>query len=103
MLLTGPDIRFTKKFTTTPVKSAVKIVPLRVPTISPLKRNHDITSASTTQPTSNPILTLPNIIPDLSEIAFTKASPEFMMKSGKPQVHRVLLLQLRMPQKISLL
>lgn len=62
-----------------PVQKADIIVPSLVPTIEKLKNIIDKTIAKITQLTSNAILTLPKFLFVVSEIAFTKASPEFIM------------------------
>ncbi len=52
------------------------IVPSLVPTIEKSKKINDNTTARITQITSKAILTLPNSLWIVSDIAFTKASPE---------------------------
>ena len=75
----GALIRLVKKRTTRPVSSADRIVPSRVPTILPPKKISDKRMAKMTHDTSKPIFTLPNSCPVVSEIAFTNASPEFII------------------------
>lgn len=68
-----------KKLTTIPVHSAAMIVPSLVPTTLKLKNRRERRRANITQHTSKPILMLPKLPWLRSEIAFTNASPEFMI------------------------
>lgn len=68
-----------KNFTTIPVNRAEIIVPSLVPTIVKSKNIRDKTMERVTQKISNAILTFPNSLFIVSEIAFTKASPEFII------------------------
>lgn len=78
-LFNGLFKRAVKNFTTTPVRSAAITVPSLVPTIVNSKNRSDKTTAKTTQLISNPILTFPKSLCIVSETAFTKASPEFII------------------------
>ena len=67
---------FRNNFTTNPVSNADMIVPSLVPTMVKSKKMNESKTASITQVTSKAILTLPNSLLVVSEIALTKASPE---------------------------
>ena len=68
-----------KNFTTTPVNRAEIIVPSLIPTIVKSKNNRDKIIDMITQKISNTIFTFPNFLWNISEIAFTNASPEFII------------------------
>ena len=55
------------------------IVPSLVPIILPWKRIRDNERERSTQSMSKPIFILPKFLFALSDIAFTKASPEFII------------------------
>lgn len=68
-----------KNFTTIPVSNAERIVPSLVPTIEKLKKMRDAARDTITHTTSKATFTFPNSLCIASEMAFTNASPEFMI------------------------
>lgn len=68
-----------KNFTMIPVRNAEIMVPSLIPTMVKSKNNNDNRMDIITHVISNAIFTLPNSWAVVSEIAFTNASPAFMI------------------------
>ncbi len=68
-----------KNFTAMPVSKAENIVPSLVPTMVKSKNKRERIRERITQKISKAIFIFPNSLWAVSEIAFTKASPEFIM------------------------
>ena len=68
-----------KNFTAKPVRNADNTVPSRVPIIFISNKISDSITESVTHEISNITLTLPKFLLRVSDIAFTSASPEFMI------------------------